>query len=127
MNVSRFIDNLREIKLDLGEGMLVNYGESYRQFAPFKINSLWLSIQASASHFCRPRQTIIDLNQYTHFEVGLFTKEEYARAKNHFPEFRSLAELEHYFNGLLYEAVPTDLVEEFYKYVLQVADKNGTI
>jgi hypothetical protein len=103
----------------------------YRQFDPIKLkNDLWLSIQASYAHYSRPRETFDNLEDYTHWEMALFTKEEFICVSQVVPDFNSLAELELYFEGSVYPYVPKDLVEELYlelKKSLQVADKDGTI
>jgi hypothetical protein len=94
---------------------LVERGSIYRQFEPIRINSnLWLNIQASKSHYCNPRKTIKDLEEYTHWEIALFNKDEDLLATEVLHNFRSLAELELYFEGSVYAYVPKDLVEEFY-------------
>lgn len=125
----RFIKDLTEKIFD--EGMLVERKSMYRQFEPFKLNNdLWLSIQASYAHYSRPRETFNNLENYTHWEMALFTKEEFISVSQVAPDFDSLAELELYFEGSVYPYVPKDLIEELYLYLkklLQVADKSGTI
>lgn len=103
----------------------------YRQFEPIKLtNDLWLSIQASYAHYSRPRETFNDLEEYTHWEMAIFTKEDFISASQVVPDFDSLAELELYFEGSVYPYVPKDLIEELYleiKKLLQVADKDVSI
>lgn len=109
----KFIKNL--VKRDFGERMDISENCNHRQFEPIRIGSdLWLSIQASYAHYCKPRKTIEDLEEYTHWEIALFTKDDFVNVSYASPEFSSLAELELYFQGSVYPCVPKDLVEELY-------------
>lgn len=88
-----------------------------RKFEPIRVKAnVWLSIQASYGHFCRPRVTMTDLGMYTHWEIALFNENDtgFLRVKDVFPEFLSLAEIELYYDGGPYSCVPTDLVEELF-------------
>lgn len=87
---------------------------NYRQFEPIRIGpNLWLSIQASYGHYCKPRKTVRDLNEYTHWEFALFNKDDFVRVADVLPNFASLAEIE-YYEQSVYAYVPADLVEELY-------------
>ena len=112
----KFIGDLVERKFDENQMDNRAYGDSvYRQFEPIRINAnLWLSLQASYAHYCRPRTTIEDLEAYSHWEVALFDKDEFRTVSTVIPDFPSLAELELYFEGSVYPYVPKDLVEELY-------------
>lgn len=127
----KFIEDLKEKIFDEEGYSFRDTIHRYRQFDPIKINNnLWLSIQASYAHYSRPRQTISNFEDYSHWEVALFTKEQFISVSQILPDFDSLAELELYFEGSVYPYVPKDLVEELYlslKKLLQVADKHGTI
>lgn len=86
----------------------------YRQFKPIQISDdLWISIQASSAHSCTPRANLEALNEYTHWEFGLFNKYRFLTVREVLPNFPSLVEIEYYYDRA-YEYVPTDLVEEFY-------------
>lgn len=106
-----FIDAL--VTRDFGDQM---DGKSmYRQFEPLRLNSnLWFSIQASYAHYCTPRETLDNLEDYSHWEIALFDKDNFLSAADVIPDFRSLAELQYYFGGQVYPHVPKDLVEELY-------------
>jgi hypothetical protein len=112
MSLCKFIKDL--IEIDLGTPMYVERDDKYRQFKPIQVaENLWLSIQASYAHYSKPRKTI-DKEEYTHWEIALFTKEEFVQIQFALPEFASLAEIELYFEGSKYPYVPADLVEEIY-------------
>ena len=101
------------VEQDFGMERIHN-GRTYRQFAGIMIHdNLWLSIQASFAHYSIPRETIDDLQKYTHWEVALFTRDNFVRVTDVLPEFPSLAEIEHY-ESQVYAYVPADLVEELY-------------
>ena len=86
----------------------------YRQFEPIRLSvNLWLSIQASYGHYCTPRVTLKDLDEYTHWEFALFTENDFVRVTEVLPDFPSLAEIELY-EQQVYSFVPTDLLEELY-------------
>lgn len=93
----------------------VHNGHTYRQFAGIMINdNLWLSIQASFAHYSRPRETLTDLNKYSHWEVAVFDREEFLRVSDVLPHFPSSVEMELYYDGSVYPYVPADLVEEVF-------------
>lgn len=96
-----------------------NHDARFRSFKTIRLQpDLWLSIQASCMHFNKPRKTLEDLNEYTHWEVSLFNDRKYLKVTDVLPDFRSLAEIELYNKGVetlnLYANIPTDLVEELY-------------
>ena len=39
-----------------------------------KLTKFNISIQASKHHYCTPRKDLDDMNDYTHVEIALFTK-----------------------------------------------------
>jgi len=87
----------------------------YRQFEPISIkDGYWLSIQGSYAHYCTPRITSENLNDYTHWEMALFNDNEFVQVNDVLPNFKSLAEIEHYFDSSIYPYVPVDLIEELY-------------
>jgi hypothetical protein len=87
----------------------------YRQFVPIRLGvNLWLSIQASYAHYSTPRETLRDLDGYSHWEFALYTQENFVSVTEVLPDFPSLAEVELYFEGAVYPYVPTDLLEEVY-------------
>lgn len=87
----------------------------YRKFEPILIKeSLWLSIQASVAHQCKPKYTYDDLDFYTHWEIAVFDLDDFLKVSDISPQFRSLAELELHEDGGVYSCVPVDLVEELY-------------
>lgn len=89
---------------------------SVRLFEPIDIgNNKYFSIQASWGHYCTPRSTLLDLEEYTHWEVAFFEEGgSFLPIESILPNFPSLAEIEHYFEGSVYPYVPKDLVEELY-------------
>ena len=104
---------------DFGEKLDINtrgLGEfKYRQFEPLRLQSnLWLSIQASYAHYSKPRETFEDLEAYTHWEMAMFTKDDFVSVDFALPDFESIAELNCYFDGSVYSYVPKDLIEELY-------------
>jgi hypothetical protein len=108
----KFIGDL--VEKNLGEKMDSHLSQ-YRIFEPIRINSnLWFSVQASYAHYCTPRETLADLEDYSHWEIALFDKDEFISAAQIVPNFKSLAELQLYFEGQVYPYVPKDLVEELY-------------
>lgn len=93
----------------------------YRQFEPIRINSnLWFSIQASYAHYSTPRITNKDLYVYSHWEVALFTRNDFVTVTEVLPDFSSLAEIELY-EQQVYAFVPADLVNELYKALMEVS------
>ena len=92
-----------------------NHGIQHRIFQPIQVApNLVLSIQASYAHYCTPRETLKDLDNYTHWEFALVGEDDFVSVKSVLPDFPSLAELELYFEGSVYCYVPTDLVDELY-------------
>jgi hypothetical protein len=109
----KFVKELVEKNHD--EPMYVDRKSMVRVFEPIRLNAnLWLSIQASYAHYCTPRETILDLEGYSHWEIALFDKDNFVSVTSVLPEFLSLAEIELYFEGQVYPYVPKDLVEELY-------------
>jgi hypothetical protein len=110
----KFMKELKERKI-AGFEELHDYSYKVRIFEPIRINSdLWLSIQASYGHYCRPEKTSDDLHEYTHWEIALFNKNDFLSVSSVMPDFQSLAEIELYFNGSVYPYIPMDLAEELF-------------
>lgn len=98
------------------EGSAGNFiDQTCRIFEPIRIKGdYFLSIQASYGHRCKPRVTLEDLDDYTHWEIAVYNENDFVRISDVAPEFRSLAEIELYRDGTAYNFVPTDLVGELY-------------
>lgn len=108
-------EDLREMAEEQ-DYMSQTYMDGYcRIFEPIQIREdVWLSIQASYGHYCKPRKTLKDLYDYSHWEFALFNKENFIRVSDIIPELKSIGEIETYFDSSVYPYVPTDLVEEVY-------------
>lgn len=96
------------------DSSLTKINDAYRTFKQIQVGeNLYLSIQASYAHHCKPNITMNDLEQYSHWEFALLLEDEFAKVSDVCPKFSSLGEIEMYENQV-YSYVPSDLVEELY-------------
>jgi hypothetical protein len=96
-----------------------NADSTLRIFHPIDVGTrLRLSIQASELVSARPQKTLENLEEYTHMEVGFFKDDSFARFMDSIPDFLSIAELETYHSGEIYEGVPVDLIDELFQYLV---------
>lgn len=74
-----------------------------------------LSVQCSRYHYCMPRETI-DIELYDMFELAIFWQGEfiYPSILENFPRKNELDEC---YEGQIFGYVPSDLVEDLYKYL----------
>ena len=79
---------------------------SYRLTKPLTlVSGVTLSIQASHPHYCTPRKTISDYNQYTHFEIGFPSVE--------IKELLEFAENMENPTGTVYGYVPKSIIDKY--------------
>lgn len=113
----QFINDLVESENSIAARKIpfFNLDSAYRAFVGFDLKEKgWLSIQASYGHFCSPRETLYDLNDYSAMEFALFDKNgNVLRVKEILPEFSRIDEIEEYFNTV-YGYVPVDLINDMY-------------
>ncbi|MGG2024239.1 hypothetical protein AB1282_00375 [Gottfriedia sp. S16(2024)] len=100
-------------------GMVLPFDEdtTFRMFKGIKINdNLWLSIQASYGHYCTPRKTLKNIEDYTNMEFALMNGErEFVSLTDILPTFSKLDEINECFEGSVYCYVPVDLIDELFK------------
>lgn len=53
----------------------------FRLFSNKQIGKYALSIQASYMHYCKPRLTLSDINDYEEYEIDIFLNEEHINPK----------------------------------------------
>jgi hypothetical protein len=94
---------------------LFDEDNAYRSLKHIKKDDISLSIQASYGHYCTPRLTLSDLNDYSSMEFALIKEGEFIQVKDILPNFSALEEIEEYFDGSVYGYVPVNLIEELYK------------
>ena len=81
-------------------------------------NDLYLSVQASAMHYCIPRE-YVDLNQYTHFELGVIIEDSLAYNYSILKDFPRYKELESYYDYGIFAYVPKDLINDLYCWAIE--------
>jgi hypothetical protein len=111
-----FIKNLKETNDSKAVGKIMPFDEdlTYRKFIGFQFGNIWLSIQASYGHYCTPRKTLKDINEYTAMEFALMNKEGFISVSDALPNFTRLKEIEEY-EDTVYGYVPVELIEELYQ------------
>lgn len=67
-----------------------------------------LSIQASSTHYCSPRKTLNDYNEFEEFEIGFPIVE--------IEEIKEYAEDPSDYTGTVYGWVPKDVIDQVVKY-----------
>lgn len=88
---------------------------TYRGFKHIRKGDISLSIQASYGHYCTPRKTLRNLDDYMSMEFALIDASgDFIRVKEILPNFKRLNEIEEYWNTV-YGYVPVDLIEELYQ------------
>lgn len=113
------------IEQDFGFSRAFN-GNRYRAFQGIALGyDLCLSIQASCAHYSRPRETLDDLNKYTHWEVAIIFREDWARVQDILPSFPSLVEIELYHEGSVYPYVPADLVNDLFLALVEAKKRDS--
>lgn len=81
-----------------------------------------ISIQASDSHYCTPRRTLENLEEYDTMEIAIFQNGEWVQPRNdekfqQFPRYEEL--VDHYEEGdcAVGGFVPVDLIQDLYDYL----------
>jgi hypothetical protein len=114
-----FINRLEETNDTKTIGKIMPFDEdtTFRMFKGIKINDdLWISIQSSYGHYCSPRKTLKNLEEYTGMEFALMTAERnFVGVKDVLPSFSRLFEIDDYFDGSVYAYVPVDLIDDLVK------------
>jgi hypothetical protein len=87
----------------------------YRALKHIKKDDVSLSIQASYGHYCVPRLTLSNLNDYSEMEFALMRESGFIQVKDILPNLSVLDEIEERFDGSVYGFVPVELIEELYK------------
>ena len=106
----QFIEVMNQIRT-------TNQHEQFRLFPHLPTASgIWMSIQGSTFHYCEPRETLADLNEYHAFEVALFgeSKRMIHQRLAQFPRKDELGEIE---GDLVFPYLPKDLVEDLYRWL----------
>ena len=96
--------NWRDVIPQIARGILIGDGK------------MWLSIQASAFHYCSPRLTL-DYEMYESFEVAICKGENYWSARALLGEDDKFAKMldKKYFDGKIFAYVPKQHVEKLYQ------------
>lgn len=93
---------------------------TFRMFNGIQINEdLWISVQASYSHYCSPRRTFDDLSEYNSMEFALMDKNGFISVSSVLPDFHRLAEIEEY-HDTVYGYVPVNLIEDLFEALNEV-------
>lgn len=99
-----------------------------RRFEHIFVGNYELSIQASKSHYCRPRETLGDSRLYTHFEVGVFLNGEWVLfapddvlSEGPWMEFTDMDYYEGMSNNVL-RYVPVEVVQKLYERLLELSN-----
>lgn len=105
-----------EDTLTLANIMPFNEDLSFRMFNGIKIDDeLWISIQASYGHYCLPRKTLQDINDYTAMEFALMDgKGGFLTVTDVLPSFSRIKEIEEHCDTV-YSYVPVDLIDDLFK------------
>ena len=113
-----FIKDLKPTSSTLRVSNLLPFDEdtTFRMFEGFKLkDDLWLSVQASYGHYCSPRKTLLNLEDYRSMEFALMDKEgNFTSVSEILPDFPKLEEIEEY-RDTVYAYVPVNLINELYK------------
>ena len=75
--------------------------------------NIHLSIQASPMHYCSPRE-MIDLDNYTHFELALIIDNEVSYDSEKIKDFPQYNNLMQYNEYGIFSYVPKKLISELY-------------
>lgn len=69
--------------------------EPFRLFKGIDIGNFTVSIQASSNHYCTPRHTLKNLNEYEDMEIAIFEKDKWIQPHTdlRFKNFNRLDEL----------------------------------
>lgn len=110
----KFLNQLQEDEYSkIGEDM------TYRGFNHIHFVDVSLSIQASFGHYCTPRKTLKNLNEYTTMEFALIKEGNFVKVSDVLPNFSRLNEIEEYENTV-YGYVPVDLIEQLYRELVTI-------
>ena len=106
-----FIDQLRRQRED----------KSYFQF--LKAGDFELSIQASSSHYCEPRENYLDPEDYTEFEMAIFKgSREWVQVREElilkdFPRIDELIGCTEEGESPISSYVPANLIQDLYAFL----------
>ena len=116
-----FLDKLKvieEVELELDLPIENNeYGARHLKWLEIG-SGLYLSVQASCLHYCRPRK-LIKLEDYTHFELALVKEDELISDISIINDFPRFSELEMYWDYGIFAYVPKDLINDLYYWCLE--------
>ena len=114
-----FLDKLEVIdEMDLGLPMDDNkYGVRHCEWLEVG-REIYLSVQASYMHYCRPRE-LTDLKNYSHFELALIQGDGLSYDIHILNDFPRFDELESYWEGGVFAYVPKDLINDLYYWALE--------
>ncbi|MED3792446.1 hypothetical protein P4571_08315 [Niallia alba] len=113
----QFINDLMESKASIKSRKYPHFNANmaFRMFEGFELKEgIRLSIQASYGHYCSPRETFYDLNEYSSMEFALIDSSgKFITVMDVLPTFNRLEEIEQY-EDTVYGYVPVDLINELY-------------
>ena len=82
------------------------------------IGEYTISIQCSSTHYCEPRKTLENLEDYTRMEMALWlTSGGGFLDPYNFEDFEAIEELKKSFDGGVYGCVSIDCLDKFIKYL----------
>ena len=88
---------------------------------PVKIADYELSIQASAAHYCSPRETLKTMSEYYSVEMAIFNKDGMMQQPNRshiFKKFHRWNEMMEKFDGSgVFGWIDVELVDEFISFL----------
>lgn len=113
----RFINDLMESEASIKSRKYPHFSinEAFRMFEGIELKEgIRISIQASYGHYCSPRETLYNLNEYSSMEFALMdNKGNFLTVTDILPAFKRLDEIEEYFDTV-YGYVPVDLINDIY-------------
>ena len=109
-----FLDKLKENERFMLDMMGEDYSRGARLLEWLEVGeNIHLSIQASPIHYCSPRE-MIDLDDYTHFELALIVDNEVCYNSEKIKDFPQYNELTEYHDGMIFSYVPRELISNLY-------------
>ena len=92
-----------------------NSDMGYRMFDRIQVgDNVELSVQASSSHYCRPRFTL-PIEQYENVELAIFRDNEFVSIRDVSKNEDLIKRLNDYYEGTVYGFVPVETVVYLYK------------
>lgn len=84
-----------------------------------EVGNYQLSIQASETHYCDPRKTLLNLKDYKLMEVGIFKNKEWddLEKDSFFDKWKDRKEFLENYDGMVAGYVPINIIQSLYEYI----------